>query len=49
MIWFAYAVAWASTSAATVAGIYLTKSAWCLWALVLPACIELRSDKGDKP
>jgi len=45
MIWFAYAVAWASTSVAVGVGIYITKSAWCLWALLLPACLTFERKK----
>lgn len=41
MIYLAYAAAWIGTSVAVVAGMYFTKSAWCLWALVLPACIKI--------
>lgn len=48
MIYFAYAMAWISTSVAVVAGMYFTKSAWCLWAFVLPACIELTHKPKDK-
>lgn len=48
MIYFAYAMAWISTSVAVIAGMYFTHSAWCLWAFILPACIELtRSHKDD--
>lgn len=48
MIYFAYAMAWISTSAAVIAGMYFTKSAWCLWAFVLPACIELTHKQKGK-
>lgn len=48
MIYFAYAMAWISTSVAVVAGMYFTKSAWCLWAFVLPACIELTHKQKGK-
>ena len=37
MMWFANAVAWIATSVGVVAGMYLTKSAWCLWAFLIPA------------
>lgn len=37
MMWFANAVAWIATSVGVVAGVYLTKSAWCLWAFLIPA------------
>ena len=48
MIYFAYAMAWISTSAAVIAGMYFTKSAWCLWAFALPACIELTCKPKDE-
>lgn len=49
MMWFAYAAAWISTSAAVIAGIYLTGSAWCLWALFIPAMIRVthKDDSND--
>lgn len=37
MIWLAYASAWIATSVAVIAGIYLTGSAWCLWAFFIPS------------
>ena len=36
-MWFANAVAWIATSVGVVAGMYITKSAWCLWAFLIPA------------
>lgn len=39
-MWLAYASAWISTAAAVIAGIYLTGSAWCLWALLIPLGIS---------
>lgn len=44
MLYFAYVMAWISTSVAVIAGMYFTHSAWCLWAFILPACIELIHD-----
>lgn len=41
MIYFAYAMAWVSTAAAACYGIRETGSAWCLWALLLPACFRI--------
>lgn len=43
MIWIAYAMAWLSTSAAAIAGMYFTHSAWCLWVFTMPACIEIKN------
>lgn len=37
MMWFANVVAWIATSVAVIGGMYLTKSAWCLWAFFIPA------------
>lgn len=49
MIYFAYAMAWISTSVAVIAGMYFTHSAWCLWAFILPACIKITDkNKDDK-
>lgn len=36
MMWVANAVAWIATSVAVIGGMYLTKSAWCLWAFFIP-------------
>lgn len=47
MIYLAYGLAWLSTAIATSVGIYYTHSAWCLLALILPACINV-SSKKDK-
>lgn len=41
MMWVAYASAWVATAAAVIAGIYLTGSAWCLWALFIPLGITV--------
>ena len=35
-----YTAAWVGTSAAVIAGIYLTGSANCLWALLIPAMVS---------
>lgn len=48
MVWFAYAMAWLSTAAACIAGMYFTHSAWCLWALILPACIKITNGKESE-
>ena len=49
---FAYAVAWLSTAAAAAYAVKVTGSAWCLWALLFPACIkisETERKKEDEP
>lgn len=35
----AYAIMWIAVSAAVIAGLYFTRSANCLWAFLLPACV----------
>lgn len=47
MVWIAYAAAWISTAAAVVAGVHVTGSVWCLWAMVLPLMITIKSSKKD--
>lgn len=47
MIWIGYAAAWISTAAAVIAGMYFTESAWCLWALILPAVIKIERGKEN--
>lgn len=44
MIYFAYAMAWVSSAIAVSCGIYFTHSAWCLWALLIPALIKVSKD-----
>jgi hypothetical protein len=45
----AYAIVWVATAGAVVAGIIVTKSPGCLWALLLPAMLEIKgaSHKED--
>ena len=45
-----YVSAWITTTIAIIFGIKYTKSAWCLWALFLPACINIstKEDKGRR-
>ena len=45
MIWLAYAAAWIATASAVIAGIYLTGSAWCLLALLIPLGISVNRNK----
>lgn len=40
----AYASAWIATSIAVIFAIKYTESAWCLWALLFPACIKASVD-----
>ena len=48
MVWFAYAAAWISTAAAVVAGVHVTGSAWCLWAMALPLLVTMRESKKGR-
>ena len=48
MIFVAYAAAWISCSAAVIAGIYLTKSPWCLLALYFVARLKIEQRSSDK-
>lgn len=43
-VWIAYASAWISTAIGVSFGVYFTKSAWCLWAFVLPGCITISNN-----
>lgn len=47
MIYFSYGLAWLSTAIAVSVGIYITGSAWCLWAFLLPASISISSKSSD--
>lgn len=50
-IWKIYASMWFATAIAVSVGIYFTHSAWCLWALLLPAlcgCDVLKTDDEGK-
>lgn len=47
-MWFAYAAMWISVSLATCFGIYITESAWCLWVLLLPACVKVSQHSNSK-
>lgn len=38
---------WGSTAAAVIAGMYYTGSAWCLWAMFIPALVKI-SARGSK-
>lgn len=44
----AYATAWVATAAAVSFGIYVTHSPSCLWAMLLPACISMRTNSKDE-
>ena len=47
-ITIAYASAWITTSIAVIFAIKYTGSAWCLFALLFPACIKVStSNEGE--
>lgn len=48
MIYLSYAVAWISTAAGVIAGVYFTRSPWCLWAFLLPWTIHYESRTSNK-
>lgn len=47
-LYIAYGLAWISTAIAVSIGIFYTKSAYCLWAMFIPAGISIKSSKDDK-
>lgn len=46
-LWVAYAIMWMSVSLAVCTGMYITKSAWCLWAMVIPAMVKVSRKTDD--
>lgn len=49
MMWFAYAMVWISTAAASMYGVYLTGSATCLCALLIPLFVNMTKTRdGEK-
>jgi hypothetical protein len=50
MVYLAYGMTWAATAIATSVGLYYTKNADCLWAMLIPAMISLKpsSNKNKK-
>lgn len=47
-MWFAYSIIWISVSLAVCFGIYITKSAWCLWAFLILIYVELSQSSNSK-
>lgn len=47
-MWFAYAIMWIAVSAAVIAGMLITKSAWCLWAFLLTDSIKSKIECSFK-
>lgn len=48
MIWLACSVMWISFAAVTIIGLLITKSAWCLWIMLIPAMIGYSSTHDDE-
>jgi len=48
LAYLAYGIAWLATGIAVSVGIYTTKDATCLWALLFPACIGISYGKNNK-
>ncbi len=48
MMWFAYAMVWLATAAATGVGLYYTKDPNCLWAMVFPCFVQLSANRDKK-
>ena len=44
--YIAYGMAWIATAFAVAVGIYYTKNASCLWAMLIPGFISLTSSKS---
>ena len=47
-MWIAYATMWVAVAVAVIAGMLITKSAWCLWAFLLPSGIELKTSSASE-
>lgn len=46
-LWLSYGMAWLAVSVAVCVGIYITHSAWCLWAFLLLPGIHTGKEKDD--
>lgn len=44
----AYASAWIATAIAVIFAIKYTESIWCLWALLIPACVSVEIGDDSK-
>lgn len=42
-VWFAYAMIWLSVSIAVSVGIYFTRNIHCLWFLLVPSFISIKT------
>jgi len=48
MVYLAVALCWVSTAGAVSFAVFVTHSPWCLWAMLLPACIEVKHSGKQK-
>lgn len=48
MMWFAYAMCWLATAGATAVGIYYTKDANCLWAMLVPTFVSFKINRDGR-
>ena len=46
-IWFAIAIIWFSVALGVCFGIYYTHSIKCLFAFIIPACMNFKSESTD--
>lgn len=46
MIWLAYSIVWLSCALAVCCGLYFTKDVFCLFFMILPLFVTLKT--GDK-
>ena len=44
----AYASAWIATAIAVIFAIKYTESIWCLWALLIPACVSIEINTSNE-
>jgi hypothetical protein len=46
-LYVGYAFAWISTACAVAVGIWITKNPNCLWAMLIPAFIGIKSGNSE--
>lgn len=47
-VWKVFVAAWICCMIAACVGTYFTKSAWCMWVLILPCFLSFSSNDKDK-
>lgn len=48
VVWFAYATVWLSVSIAVSVGIYFTRNIHCLWFLLVPSFVSIKTSTKDQ-